>query len=33
MAVSAEQFIVLVLSISCGVLGGFLVAHRGVRMM
>jgi len=33
MAVSPEQFIVLVLSISCGVLGGFLVAHRGVRMM
>ena len=33
MAVSAEQFIVLVLSISCGVLGGFLVAHRGFRMM
>src|SRR5437667_11140191 len=33
MAVSAEQFIVLVLSISCGVLGGFLLAHRGVRMM
>src|SRR2546422_10226230 len=33
MAVSAEQFIVLVLSISCGVLGGLLVAHRGGRMM
>jgi len=33
MAVSPEQFIVLALSISCGVLGGFLVAHRGVRMM
>src|SRR5207245_2940216 len=33
MAVSAEQFIVLVLSISCGVLGGFLLAHRGGRMM
>ena len=33
MAVSAEQFVVLVLSISCGVLGGFLLAHRGVRMM
>ena len=33
MAVSAEQFIVLVLSISCGVLGAFLLAHKGVRMM
>src|SRR5438309_9901314 len=33
MTVSAEQFVVLVLSISCGVLGGFLLAHRGVRMM
>src|SRR3989442_13297802 len=33
MAVSPEQFIVLVLSISCGVLGGFLVAHRGVRVI
>lgn len=33
MAVSAEQFVVLVLSISCGVLGAFLLAHRGVRMM
>lgn len=30
---SAEQFIVLVLSISCGVLGAFLLAHKGVRMM
>src|SRR2546428_3218276 len=33
MAFSPEQFIVLALTISCGVLGGFLVAHRGVRMM
>src|SRR5437879_12889916 len=33
MTVSAEQFVVLVLSISCGVLGGFLLAHRCVRMM
>src|SRR5439155_25776770 len=33
MTVSAEQFVVLVLSISCGVLGGFLLAHRGDRMM
>jgi len=33
MAVSAELFVVLVLSISCGVLGAFLLAHRGVRMM
>lgn len=33
MAVSAEQFLVLVLSISCGVLGAFLLAHKGVRMM
>ncbi|HKZ23211.1 MAG TPA: hypothetical protein VJ224_02285 [Thermoplasmata archaeon] len=30
---SVEQFVVLVLSISCGVLGAFLLAHRGVRMM
>jgi len=28
-----ESFVVLVLSISCGVLGVFLLAHRGVRMM
>ena len=33
MTVSAEQFVVLVLSISCGVLGAFLLAHKGVRMM
>jgi len=33
MAISAEQFVVLVLSISCGVLGAFLLAHKGVRMM
>ena len=33
MAVSAEQFVVLVLSISCGVLGAFLLTHKGVRMM
>jgi hypothetical protein len=30
---SAEQFVVLILSILCGVLGAFLLAHRGVRMM
>ena len=28
-----ESFVVLVLSISCGVLGVFLLSHRGVRMM
>jgi hypothetical protein len=28
-----ESFVVLVLSISCGVLGVFLLAQRGVRMM
>lgn len=28
-----ESFVVLILSILCGVLGAFLVAHRGVRMM
>lgn len=28
-----ESFIVLILSILCGVLGAFLLAHRGVRMM
>ena len=28
-----ESFVVLILSILCGVLGGFLVAHKGVRMM
>ncbi len=28
-----ESFAVLILSILCGVLGVFLVAHRGVRMM
>ena len=33
MAISAEQFVVLVLSISCGVLGVFLLAHKGVRLM
>lgn len=33
MAVSAELFVVLVLSMFCGVLGAFLLAHRGVRMM
>lgn len=33
MALPAEPFAVLVLSILCGVLGAFLLAHRGVRMM
>ncbi|HEY7587537.1 MAG TPA: hypothetical protein VIB49_02155 [Thermoplasmata archaeon] len=33
MAVLAEPFVVLVLSILCGVLGAFLLAHPGVRMM
>lgn len=33
MAISAEPFIVLALSISCGVLGAFLLAHKGVRMI
>ncbi len=33
MNIPAELFVVLVLSILCGVLGVFLVAHRGVRMM
>lgn len=33
MAVSAEQFVVLVLSVSCGVLGAFLLTQKGVRMM
>ncbi len=28
-----EGFVVLILSILCGVLGVFLLAHRGVRMM
>jgi len=28
-----ESFVVLLLSILCGVLGAFLLAHRGVRMM
>lgn len=28
-----ETFVVLILSILCGVLGAFLLAHRGVRMM
>lgn len=28
-----ESFAVLILSILCGVLGVFLVAHKGVRMM
>ena len=28
-----ESFVVLLLSILCGVLGGFLLAHKGVRMM
>jgi hypothetical protein len=28
-----ESFVVLILSILCGVLGAFLLAHRGVRMM
>jgi threonine/homoserine/homoserine lactone efflux protein len=33
MNVPAELFVVLVLSILCGVLGVFLLAHKGVRMM
>ncbi len=33
MNVPAELFVVLILSILCGVLGVFLLAHRGVRMM
>ncbi len=33
MFVFDESFIVLILSILCGVLGVFLLAHRGVRMM
>ena len=33
MAVSPELFVVLALSISCGVLGAFLLVHRGVRML
>jgi hypothetical protein len=33
MALSAEVFVVLVLSISCGVLGAFLLTHQGVRML
>ncbi len=28
-----ESFVVLILSILCGVLGVFLLAHKGVRMM
>lgn len=28
-----ESFVVLILSILCGVLGAFLLGHRGVRMM
>ncbi len=28
-----ESFVVLILSILCGVLGAFLLAHKGVRMM
>ena len=32
-AFSPEQVVSLVLSIFCGVLGVFLLAHRGVRMM
>lgn len=33
MALSAEVFVVLVMSMFCGVLGAFLLAHKGVRMM
>ncbi len=33
MNVPAELFVVLILSILCGVLGVFLLAHKGVRMM
>ena len=32
-AISPEQVVSLVLSIFCGVLGVFLLAHKGVRMM
>jgi hypothetical protein len=32
-ATSPEQVVTLVLSIFCGVLGVFLLAHKGVRMM
>ncbi len=33
MIVLDESFVVLILSILCGVLGAFLLAHKGVRMM
>ncbi len=33
MALPIEPFVVLILSILCGVLGVFLLAHKGVRMM
>jgi len=33
MALPTEPFVVLILSILCGVLGVFLLAHKGVRMM
>jgi hypothetical protein len=33
MGLSAELFVVLVLSMFCGVLGVFLLTHKGVRMM
>ena len=32
-AISPEQVVTLVLSIFCGVLGVFLLTHKGVRMM
>ncbi len=33
MIVLDESFVVLILSILCGVLGAFLLAYKGVRMM
>lgn len=33
MVLQVEPFIVLVLSILCGVVGAFLLTHRGVRKM
>ncbi|OGS48705.1 MAG: hypothetical protein A3K68_02045 [Euryarchaeota archaeon RBG_16_68_13] len=33
MVLQVEPFVVLVLSISCGVLGAFLAMHRGIRRM
>lgn len=33
MTLPIEPFVVLILSLLCGVLGVFLLAHKGVRMM